>query len=113
MQLDLATCTRPADSMLHSVVVAKQPNSELVQALPEGMSSLSRLKTLRLDDNRLTSLPAQLLVGCMALQTLSLHGNTCDVEVRWSAMTSELCPDRTLEHISGHTIFLASSKLPS
>ena len=45
------------------------------------MSALARLKTLRLDHNRLSSLPTGLLEGCAALQTLSLHDNACDVEV--------------------------------
>ena len=52
------------------------------QVLPDSTSKLTRLKTLRLDHNNFSVLPPGLLEGCTALQTLSLHGNTCDVEVR-------------------------------
>jgi len=48
-----------------------------LSALPPQLGALPRLALLQLDDNALTAsgLPSQLLRGCGALSTLSLHGN--------------------------------------
>ena len=46
-----------------------------LQALPPQLGALPRLALLQLDDNALRGVPSELLRGCVALTTLSLHGN--------------------------------------
>ncbi|KXZ55866.1 hypothetical protein GPECTOR_2g1417 [Gonium pectorale] len=48
--------------------------SNELRSLPPALGALKRLKTLQLDNNPLTAVPSELLFGCAALQTLSLHG---------------------------------------
>jgi Leucine-rich repeat (LRR) protein len=50
-------------------------------AIPEELAALARLRTLRLDDNRITTLPSAILKGCSELQQLSLTGNPLLMEV--------------------------------
>lgn len=42
--------------------------------VPAALGGLKRLKALQLDNNRVFAIPSDLLFGCGALQTLSLHG---------------------------------------
>ncbi|KAG2445819.1 hypothetical protein HXX76_000423 [Chlamydomonas incerta] len=42
--------------------------------VPAALGGLKRLKALQLDNNRVFAIPSDLLFGCIALQTLSLHG---------------------------------------
>ncbi|GLC43890.1 hypothetical protein PLESTB_000919800 [Pleodorina starrii] len=42
--------------------------------IPAALGQLKRLKTLQLDNNRVFAVPSEVLFGCVALQTLSLHG---------------------------------------
>ncbi|KAG2451482.1 hypothetical protein HYH02_004080 [Chlamydomonas schloesseri] len=42
--------------------------------VPAALGGLKRLKALQLDNNRVFAVPSDLLYGCVALQTLSLHG---------------------------------------
>lgn len=46
-----------------------------ISELPPQLGGLTRLKTLQLDNNGVSGVPPELLHGCSALQTLSLHGN--------------------------------------
>ncbi|GIL70394.1 hypothetical protein Vretimale_3584 [Volvox reticuliferus] len=43
-------------------------------AIPAALGQLKRLKMLQLDNNRIFAVPPDVLYGCTALQTLSLHG---------------------------------------
>ena len=45
------------------------------------LGRLTRLRAALLDSNAIAAIPAQLLLGCSALQTLSLHGNPVTLEV--------------------------------
>ncbi|GFR46878.1 hypothetical protein Agub_g8519 [Astrephomene gubernaculifera] len=45
-----------------------------LESIPASLERLKRLKTLQLDNNRIHAVPSQVLYGCTALQTLSLHG---------------------------------------
>ena len=49
-------------------------------SLPPELGRLPRLSLLQLDGNALRGVPAELLTGCGALVTLSLHGNPIELE---------------------------------
>lgn len=49
-------------------------NNQL-SSLPAALGSLSKLKVLQADTNSIAAVPGQLLQGCSALHTLSLHSN--------------------------------------
>jgi Leucine-rich repeat (LRR) protein len=51
-----------------------------LQELPGALGSLPRLALLQLDDNALRGVPSELLRGCGALTTLSLHGNPVTID---------------------------------
>ncbi|KAL6752608.1 hypothetical protein V8C86DRAFT_2752114 [Haematococcus lacustris] len=46
-----------------------------ITVIPAGLGRLQQLKIFNLDNNRVSTVPAELLLGCAALHTLSLHGN--------------------------------------
>ncbi len=50
------------------------PQTNELAAIPAAFSQLKRIKTLQLDNNRIFAVPPDVLFGCTALQTLSLHG---------------------------------------
>lgn len=45
------------------------------QELPASVGQLQRLRLLQLDGNAISSVPPAVLLGCMALETISLHDN--------------------------------------
>ncbi len=51
-----------------------------LNAVPAALGELTRLRSLLLVDNQLRTLPSQLLLGCVALSTLLLHGNPISLE---------------------------------
>lgn len=51
-----------------------------IVTIPRALGSLTNLKTLALDSNRIAAVPPEVLQGCQQLQTLSLHGNTITIE---------------------------------
>lgn len=51
-----------------------QHNSALA-VLPASLGKLGRLRTIMADACAIVAVPAEVLQGCGALQTLSLHGN--------------------------------------
>jgi hypothetical protein len=50
-------------------------SSNQLSSLPPTLGSLSKLKVLQADSNNIAAVPGQLLQGCSALHTLSLHSN--------------------------------------
>ncbi|PNG99662.1 hypothetical protein TSOC_014554, partial [Tetrabaena socialis] len=56
----------------HLEEIDAQGNS--LATVPVALGQLKRLKTLQLDNNRVCAVPSEVLTGCVALQTLSLHG---------------------------------------
>lgn len=52
-----------------------------IESLPATLSKLSRLKSLVLDKNRISSVPSEILMHCISLQTLSLHDNPISIDV--------------------------------
>ncbi len=60
--------------------------------VPAALGGLKRLKALQLDNNRVFGVPSDLLNGCIALQTLSLHGcpiKPDELQVTWAAAQLE------------------------
>ena len=56
-----------------------------LQDLPVSLGKLEKLRSLNLDKNHVTNMPPEILKGCGALQTLSLHSNPINAEVRSSS----------------------------
>jgi hypothetical protein len=50
-------------------------SSNRLSSLPASLGSLSKLKVLQADANSIAAVPGELLQGCSALHTLSLHSN--------------------------------------
>jgi hypothetical protein len=50
-------------------------SSNRLSSLPASLGSLSKLKVLQADANSIATVPGELLQGCSALHTLSLHSN--------------------------------------
>ena len=61
------------------------------QELPESLGSLSRLKMLAADQNRIASVAPALFKGCTSLQTLALHENPITIEVCPSTIFPVAC----------------------
>ena len=56
----------------------------LVQAIPVSLGQLQRLRMLNLNENKLSSIPSEVLTGCCALHTLLLHSNPITAQVQVS-----------------------------
>ena len=54
----------------------------LLQAVPETLRKLKKVRAINLDRNRISAIPPDILRGCAMLQTLSLHLNPITPEVR-------------------------------
>ena len=54
----------------------------VLQAIPGSLGQLQRLKQLNLNENKLTSIPSEVLTGCCALHTLLLHSNPITAQVQ-------------------------------
>lgn len=57
------------------------PLCVLIQVLPESLGSLTRLKVLAADQNRIAAVPPAIFKGCTSLHTLTLHENPITIEV--------------------------------
>ncbi|KAK9908995.1 hypothetical protein WJX75_005826 [Coccomyxa subellipsoidea] len=51
-----------------------------LQVLPESLGSLTRLKVLAADQNRIAAVPPAIFKGCTSLHTLTLHENPITIE---------------------------------
>lgn len=71
------TVIRPDSSSPPTPPLPSRPSQEL----PPQLGSLRRLKLLQLDGNRVAAVPPQVLHGCTALATLSLHDNPITPDV--------------------------------
>ncbi|GBF98300.1 hypothetical protein Rsub_10963 [Raphidocelis subcapitata] len=65
-------------SALESLDASANPR---LAALPAALGALTRLKTLAADGTAVAAVPPELLRGCVALQTLGLHGCPITAEV--------------------------------
>ncbi|KAL2650342.1 hypothetical protein R1flu_018470 [Riccia fluitans] len=55
-------------------------SANFLTEIPSSLSKLQYLKVLNFDNNALTSFPGEILLGCLELITLSVHGNEITVE---------------------------------
>ena len=74
--------TTPESRSGNDVVLHAQPH---LQDLPPSLGKLKKLRSLNLDKNHVAHMPPEILKGCGALQTLSLHSNPINAEVRSSS----------------------------
>jgi Leucine-rich repeat (LRR) protein len=58
-------------ALLEALDASRNPQ---LAGVPAALGRLTRLAELRLDDCAVAAVPAEVLRGCVALQTLSLHG---------------------------------------
>eukprot|EP00892_Ulva_mutabilis_P004423 jgi/Ulvmu1/2352/UM013_0200.1 len=73
----------PGDTCMHSGCAAGEckalarfsATNNAIEALPEALGSLRALQVLRLDSNRIASVPPAVLLGCGELHSLALRGN--------------------------------------
>ena len=70
-----------------------------MQALPAELGRLQRLQTLSAGGNDIVTVPPDLLGGCLALQTLSLHGCPITFAVSWYGCMS-VCSCRARHEMS-------------
>ena len=79
-----------------------------LKALPPSLTTLTRLQTLTLDTNHITTLPPGLLTGCSSLATLGVHANPITVqqlrETEGFAVYEERRRSRTSKQIEGRVM---------
>ena len=63
--------------------------TDVMQTIPGDLQQLKRVKILNFNENRITSVPPEVLIYCQALHTLLLHSNPI------SAQVSQLAPCST------------------